>query len=187
MSPDIDAARQIGLMDTLAIAPSMSRALRSAVPLLLFLAAVVGLALATLPLGPRTSASIEATVVLAILLAIGPLGIFGFILLWTRNTKLFVGPRYFGYTDVFGRRKVHPLSALRRVLERQVIINGRRPMPVIYLLDFDNHSLFRLGRRAWDSRLVDDFLQRLGIPVESNPAPIKSKDLANELRRLKSS
>jgi hypothetical protein len=159
--------------------------MRSTVPLLLFGAVAVALGASTILIGPRTSTSVEASIVLAILLALGPLGIAGFIWLWTRNTKLFVGPRYFGYTDVFGRRKVYPLSALRRVLERQVIISGRRPMPVIYLLDSDNHSLFRMSRPFWDSVRVDDYLQRLGVPVESSPTPIKSKHLAKELKGSK--
>jgi hypothetical protein len=153
------------------------------VALLLLIAALVAVAVL---IGPRTPMSVTAAMALAVSLGIVPLGMIGFIWLWTRNARLFLGTTYFGHADVLARRTVFPLSSLHRIQECHVIYRGRSPTPLIYLLDADGHSLFQLGREAWNQDKVDDYLNRLGLPIETDPNPIKWKDLKKELRESKS-
>jgi len=178
LDPTVEAARQSPSMDTLTIAPLIAPALRTIAPFGVIVALVVGIALV---LG-----RLPWSILLAAIFALGPLTFIGFVSIWTRNTTLFVGSGYFGFTDVLGRRKVFSLSDLRRIRERQVVMRRRRPIPILYLLDVANRPLFRLSRPFWDSAQVNKYLNQLGLPVESDPAPIKSKDVENELKGSKS-
>jgi hypothetical protein len=177
LDPTVEAARQSPSMDTLTIAPLFAPALRTIAPFGVMVALVVGISLV---LG-----RLPWSILLAAVLALGPLTFIGFVSLWTRNTTLFVGSGYFGFTDALGRRKVFSLSHLRRIRERQVVVRRRRPIPILYLLDLDNRPLFRLSRPFWDSARVNKYLNQLGSPVESDPTPIKSKDVENELKGSK--
>ena len=172
-----DAGRDSALSnpgdDRLAIAPSTQRILTVLGPF-----AVGMVLLGVIELIRHRSA---AEVLLSWALIAAALAVTILVWLWGRRTRMFVGGGQVGYTGFRGKDTVFATKEVRKVMERQVILSGRRPTSVVYLLGANNEVLFQLNRRIWGPDL-DRFLKRIGRQVESDPTPIKVNDLLRQLK-----
>ncbi|HYM66263.1 MAG TPA: hypothetical protein VEW68_03130 [Patescibacteria group bacterium] len=118
---------------------------------------------------------------LGIAFIVAAVAVVAFILVWSLRTRMFVSANEVGYVDFLGRSTVFPLKDVRRVIDRQVIMGGRRPSSMVYLLGAGNRIMFQLNRRIWGSGL-DQLLKQTGRKIERDVTPIRAADLMRQLQ-----
>ncbi|HKW72047.1 MAG TPA: hypothetical protein VJQ08_04405 [Candidatus Dormibacteraeota bacterium] len=107
---------------------------------------------------------------------------FGFLWLWSANTRLLIGNGVVGYRNAVGRERMWARGEIACAIEMAINFGwwASSSNRGIYVVGLDGRRLLVLSTVAWRADDLHDFFAEAGVTVEVRLAPVKIKDAKRE-------
>jgi len=135
---------------------------------------------ATIAHGVQTMAATNVLGIGLIMLVFGALFLLA-LLIWSVNSRLFIGRGKVGYRTIFRRRRQWSRGEISRVLDLAIDYGWTsQPQRALYFLGQEGQRLFTLTPRMWHASDLSEFVDASGAPVDRREAPARAKALKRD-------